>query len=287
MGRFTRRIIGLFSIATSVLLLAACAAKSDTAQALVPLDSLPESWVATGHAIVFDSGNLYDLVNGQAESFFAYGFKQVTVQDYANTEEAWLSVEVWELATPADAYGLFTASIAGEAIDIGNAGDTDPGRRLSFWQDRYYIQVRARQELPEGDIRGFAEATAAVLPVGGEPPVLVDLLPTGSLVERSTRYFHTEISFQDDLWLGGNNLLSLSPKTEGCLAKYEFDDRVGLLLLIEYPDEDSADEGLAALQDSSVEPLLIAATKGRLLGAVFGDIAPDAADELLGAALEY
>ena len=286
MGRFTGRIIGLFSIAISVLLLTGCAGKSDATQAPVPVDLLPESWEAAGDAIVFDSDSLYDLVNGQAESFFAYGFEQVTVQDYENTENARLSVEIWELAASADAYGLFTVSIAGEPIDIGNAGDTDPGRRLSFWQDRYYVQVRARQELSEGDIRGFAEATAAGLPVGGGRPALVERLPTASQVERSTRFFHAEISFQDDLWLGGKNLLRLSPKTDGCLAKYKIDGRSGLLLLIEYPDEDSADEGLAALQDSSVEPLLSAATQGRLLGAVFGDIAPGAADELLGAALE-
>ena len=286
MSRIAGRITELFSLAISVLLLAGCADKNDAAPALVPVDSLPEGWTVVDDPVVFDSENLYDLVNGQAESFFAYGFEQVTVQDYENTEEARLSVEVWELATPADAYGLFTVSIAGEPIDMGNAGDTDRGRRLGFWQDHYYVQVRAQQELSERDLRGFAEAVAADLPAGGERPTLLDRLPTAGQVERSTRYFHEEISFQDDLWLGGEKLLRLSPQTNGCLAKYEIDNRIGLLLLIEYPDENSADVGLAALQASSVEQLLNAATQGRMLAAVFGDIAPDAAEELLGAVLE-
>lgn len=83
----------------------------------------------------------------------------------------------------------------------------------------------------------------------------------------------------------GENVLRLSPQTDGCLAKYEIDGQVGLLLLIEYLDEDSADIGLAALQSGAVEQYLGAATHGRMLAAAFGDIAQSAAERLLDAVL--
>jgi hypothetical protein len=159
-------------------------------------------------------------VDGQAEAFFAYGFEQVAVRRYENAEGAVLRVEVWQLATPADAYGLFTASITGTPAAIGNDGDADPGRRLAFWQDRYTVHVRARQELDDADLWGFGEAVSAALPEGGERPALVDRLPPDGLVERSAIFFHEEISIQSDLWLGGENLLGLGLETDGVLARW-------------------------------------------------------------------
>jgi hypothetical protein len=233
-------------------------------------------------------------VNGQADAFFAYGFEQVSVQDYENAEGAMVSVEVWQLATPADAYGLFTSSITGMPADIGNGGDTDPGRRLTFWQKRYFVHVRSRGEVDDADLWGFARATSAALPAGGERPALVGRLPSGGLVERSGIFFHEEISIQNELWLGGENLLDLSPETDGVLARYDLDGASVRLLLVQYPDSGAASAGLAALRQaqdialeaSQVDGLVTASTGDDLLGAVFGEVDATAAQRLLEKALQ-
>ena len=85
-------------------------------------------WEPIGDEASFDSHNLYDLVNGQADAFYAYGFEQVVVQDYKNADDAVVTIEVWQVRTSADAHGLFTVSIAGAPTQVGNDGDTDPGR---------------------------------------------------------------------------------------------------------------------------------------------------------------
>ena len=103
-------------------------------------DTVP-GWTRDGDTETYNSDTLYDLVDGQADAFFAYNFEQVAVQNYAG-EDTVLRIEIWQLATPADAYGLFTRNRSGEPADIGNEGDTDVGRRLAFWKDRYYAQVR-------------------------------------------------------------------------------------------------------------------------------------------------
>ena len=69
------------------------------------------------------------------------------------------------------------------------------------------VQVRARSELDDAALRGFAQAIAMALPVGGETPALVKRLPPDGLVERSAVFFHEEISIQNKLWLGGENVL--------------------------------------------------------------------------------
>jgi hypothetical protein len=264
---------------------AALSADRRRPEAFPGADAVP-GWTPVGDAETFDSENLYDLVNGQAESFFAYGFEQVAVRHYENAEGTNLDVEVWQLATPADAYGLFTAQRAGTPAIIGNDGDGDPGRRLAFWQDRYVAHVRARQEVDSADLQALAEAVSAALPSGGERPGLMDHLPPDELVARSAIFFHEEISIQGDLWLGGENLLGLSPETDGVLARYDVGGVVAHLLLVQYPDAEAASTGLAALESSQVGGLVTVDARDTLLGAVFGEVDEASGDTLLGQALQ-
>jgi hypothetical protein len=248
------------------------------------VDGLP-GWTPIGAGEVFDHENLYDLVDGQAEAFFAYGFEQVAVRRYESTEGAVLSVGVWQLTAAADAYGLFTASIAGTPVAIGNDGDADPGRRLTFWQDRYYVRVRARQELDDADLRVFAEAVSAALPAGGDRPALVGRLPSDGLVERSAIFFHEEISIQNELWLGGANLLRLGSETDGVLARYDAGGVIARLLLVQYPDARAASAGLTALESGQVSGVVVVDARGDLLGAVFGEVDEATASALLAEAM--
>jgi len=277
-------VIGLWSLILA-LLLSGCEEKLSPLAGVFPgADAFP-GWMPAGDVEVFDRENIFDLVDGQAEAFFAYGFDQVAVRRYESAEGAALDVEVWQLATPADAYGLFTVSVAGEPAAIGNDGDADPGRRLAFWQDRYYVCIRARQELPDADLWGFAEAISAALPAGGERPALVDRLPSDGLVERSVIFFHQEISIQSQLWLGGENLLGLGPETDGLLARYQVGGAVAQLLLVQYPDAEAASAGLAALEGAQISGLVAADARDNLLGAVFGAVDEAAASMRLAGAL--
>jgi hypothetical protein len=281
----------ILSLLVFALLLSGCGEQPASSGAEAPslTDVFPGAdaftdWMPGAQVELFDSENIYELVNGQADAFFAYGFEQVAVQSYEHAENL-LRIEVWQLATPADAYGLFTTSLAGTPVAIGNEGDGDPGRRLAFWQDRYYVQVRARSALDDVELRGFAEAVSQALPAGGERPALVGLLPPDGLVERSALFFREEISIQDMLWLGGENLLGLGRETDGVLAQYDLGGATAQLLLVQYPNAEAAAAGLAALEGISDSGLVIADARDDLLGAVFGEVGEEAASALLAEAM--
>ncbi len=267
------------------LLLAGCGAQSASLVDFLPDAATFPDWTTTRDAELFDGENIYDLVNGQADAFFVYGFEQVAVQSYENADGVVLRIDVWQLATPADAYGLFSTSISGEPATVGNDGDADPGRRLAFWQDRYYVHVHARQELDDAILREFAQAISAALPSGGERPALVAQLPSDGLADRSVLFFHKEISIQHEIWLGGANLLGLSPETDAVLARYDVGGATARLMLIQFPDAESTTAALAALESGQVDGLLSADAHENLLGAVFGEVDAAAARELLAAAL--
>jgi hypothetical protein len=84
-----------------------------------PTDGLPGSgavpgWTPSGKTETFTPDTLFDLMDGQAEAFFVYGFEKAATSTYAGPGNRSLRVEIYRLATPADAYGLFTVSTGGE-----------------------------------------------------------------------------------------------------------------------------------------------------------------------------
>ena len=236
------------ALLTFTMALAACESPSPSPPSPFPDSDVAEGWTPAGEARGFDGENLFDLVNGQAEAIFAYGFEQVTVLDYQDTEGGVISIEVWQTASADDAYGLFTSFRSGSPAQIGNEGDIDPGRRLAFWQSQYYVRLRTRQEVADADLWALAEAVAAELPSGGERPSLINRLPEEGIIESSIIFFHEEISVQARLWLGGTNLLGLGAEIDGALATYTLGEARALLILVEYPDLNDAVDGLAALQ---------------------------------------
>ncbi len=246
-------------------------------------DRIP-GWTSTGAARAYGRSTLFDLVDGQADAFFAYGFERVVTRTYSNSTGNDVHIEIWQLATPSDAFGLFSFARAGTPVAIGNEGDGDPGRRIAFWQHRYYAQVSAQQKLPDDELRNLAQAVAAALPTGGERPALLRRAPTDSRVG-NTIFFRQEISIQSEIWLGGQNLLKLGQETEGILAHYDMGGTAARLVLVQYPDANRSAAGRRALESGPVKNLIAVDARGNLLGAVFGKADKAAAQQLLAQAL--
>ncbi len=273
-----------------ILILTACQPSAPTATPF-PVDLLPaggsvSGWDAPDAVLTYERDNLYNLVDGQADAFFAYGFERVAVRRYQNAAGTLLNVEIWQLANSADAYGLFHSGMAGQPASIGMEGDSDPGRRLAFWQQRYFVSVTATKAIPDETLWTFAKEIAKRLPSGGEPPAIVKRLPAEGLVEGSALFFHEEISIQMELWLGGENILGLSQATNGMVARYAWGDQKARLLLIEYPSASEAAQGLKALRGSEVKGIAASEASSTLLAAVIGKVDADKAQMLLKKVLQ-
>jgi len=290
MGR-SKGIRWVVAILGLIVILTACQPSAPAAIPL-PLDTLLPAggsisgWDAPDAVLTYDRKNLYNLVDGQADAFFAYGFERVAVQRYQNATGARLNVEIWQLANSADAYGLFHSGIAGQPALIGVEGDSDPGRRLAFWQQRYFVSVTATEAIPDETLWTFAKEIAKRLPSGGEPPAIVKRLPTEGFVEDSALFFHEEISIQMEIWLGGENILALSHATNGIVARYAWGDQTTRLLLIEYPTAREAAQGLKALRGSEIKDIVASESNGVVLAAVIGKVDADKAQALLKEALQ-
>jgi hypothetical protein len=280
--------MGAIVVVFSLLLIAGGACTGgvpDDVTRFLPADNTIPGWTRQGEPQFFSSDNLYELVDGQAEAFFAYGLTHAALARYVGPQGTRLRIELFRLASPADAYGLFSTSLSGEPVAVGAAGDTDPGRRLAFWQERYYARLQTTQPVADEILLGFGHALAAALPVGGELPELVTRLPADGLHPRSARFFRQEISIQPWLWLGGTNLLGLNQETQGVLADYTLGGSTARLLWVRYPDDAAAEKAFRALQGSTIPNRVMVQMKEKELVAVFGEVGIGEAKELVNRVL--
>jgi hypothetical protein len=275
-------------IVVVMMALGACGAPGG--QGPAPQDLLPASgavagWERSGEMKVYVPEDLFDYMDGQAELFFVYYFERLATQEYQRGGEGPLIVEVYQVASPADAYGLFSFYATGEPIDLGAGGAEEPGRLISFWQGRFYARIFAYGEAEQESLSALARQVAAGMPEGGALPELVTRLPQENLVPGSAQFFHQKLSLDNLLWLGEENILDLSEQTDAVLAAYAYGDVKAQLLVVEYPDAAEAQAAQAALAGSGLENLSAAGQSDQYLVAVFQ--APDQAiaDELLQKAL--
>jgi hypothetical protein len=260
--------------------------RSGTGDLIFPAENDVSGWKPAAPLEFYQQDNLFDLVDGGADSYLAYGFKQAAVRRYQNAAGDRLTVQVWKMASPADAYGLFTVNQSGTAVSVGNGGAAEPGVRLVFWQESCFVVINAAASLPDEVLQSFAALLSSRLPRGGELPALVKRLPADGLIANNRRFFHVELSIQDQIWLGGENALGLSSQTNGVLARYELEGGPVRLMLIEYPDAAGAAAALNALRQIEDSELIAAETQANLLGAVFGQADRAATQALLAEGLQ-
>ena len=269
--------------------LAGCTAprvKSFSLPGALPAANAVAGWTPLDKAQSYTHDNLYSLVDGQAESFFAYDFQQVAVQRYQNASGAMINLEIWQLASPASAFGLYTSGRTGQPLDLGNEGSADAGQRVLFWQDHYYVAVSSVKKASDPDLLALAKIVAGALPKGGARPAVVGRLPPDGLVAQSYIFFRQEMSVSNEVWLGGENWLGLGADTDGIVARYKLGERPVRLLLVQYPSAARASAGLEVLKSGKIENVIVAQAHQVLLGAVIGQADAGTAQNLLEAALK-
>jgi hypothetical protein len=209
------------------------------------------AWRAVDEGVGYDAGTIFQYIDGHAEVYLAYGMKTCRARRYVGPEgEGDLLLDLFEMTSPADAYGVFTHDQDGEAVLIGQGALFRYGW-LSFWKGRYFVSITAQ---PDGERARAAalelgRAVAAALAEEGEPPVLVSRLPSQGLVPRSVRYLRHPQVLNAHLFLGDGNPLRLGPQGRLALGRYQRGDQTALLLVAEYADSADAAAAEQALAD--------------------------------------
>ena len=207
--------------------------------ATVELPVSVAGWSAGGLPARYDPQSIYSYIDGHAEVYLAYGMKACTSRRYTGPAgEADLVADVFELASPEDAFGVFTHDRDGEPVDVGEGALFRFGW-LSFWKGRYFVSIVAESETSASKEAAIALARmiAAVLPAGGRVPEVLSALPADGLDARTTRFLRHPQILNTHVFVSDDNLLNLGPETSAALGTYRRAGARAFLLIVDYPDE--------------------------------------------------
>jgi hypothetical protein len=124
--------------------------------AMLPLAGLPPGWTVgkSGNRYIetFNAENLYEKIDGRAESFSQYGVKGMAYTFYHPTGDPSneLQLYVFEMADTLKALGKYGSEKPDEArtVAVGSEGYTAAGSTL-FYAGKYYTQIVSTQDDPK------------------------------------------------------------------------------------------------------------------------------------------
>ena len=80
-------------------------------------------WSAAGKDAVYDRKTLYGYMDGGAEVYLAFDFRQVFTRKYAGPDgrNQEISLDIYDMGAPAEAYGIFSCDREDPPAGIGQA----------------------------------------------------------------------------------------------------------------------------------------------------------------------
>ncbi|MBU8921356.1 MAG: hypothetical protein KOO63_06005 [Bacteroidales bacterium] len=246
----------LLKIAAMVILVVTwsglCPAEEQAAEGLLPASGQLEGWARDGDVISYLPDNLWEYINGSAESFLMYDFRQVVAMHYLDPSEREIKVEIYDHGSPLMTFGIYSMlrSPDAEYLEIGCEAFGDE-YTLHFWKDRFYVKVYSYSEGPgmKEAMKTFAAEIAKTIKGFGGEPSEVALFPKEDLVKKSITYMTTGV-------------MSSSKLPPAFVARYERDSVKGKVYLFTSPDADEA----AGLISSYAEMIGTGVEKAELSG---------------------
>jgi hypothetical protein len=200
---------------------------------------------ADGKDEFYDRQTAFRYMDGAAEFYRSYDFKLLMVRRYLKAGYPPLLVELFDMGSSEDAFGIFSYQTEEEEVGIGQGSDYGGGL-LRFWKGKYFANVFAERETPAArkDVLTIGEAVARDIKKEGSKPKLIQFLPEENLLKRTIRYFHLHPILNHHCFISHDNILNLGARTNAILATYPFSGEKGktFLLLIQYPDQKQAEK---------------------------------------------
>jgi hypothetical protein len=210
-------------------------------------------WKAVSDPLPYNSSTIFKYMNGAAELYLAFNFKELKTVRFEKSGKPSIIVEVYEMASPEDAYGVFTFEQQDPGVDIGQ-GSEFGGGLLRFWKGRTFVTIfgeESGQDI-ETAILTLGRRIAETIPETGNPPKISGYLPDKALqfTKKDAWFLRSHIHLNQRFFIARGNILMLAPDVEAVLARYEAKDERIHILLVHYPTPDMATKALASFKNA-------------------------------------
>jgi hypothetical protein len=203
--------------------------------------SIPDKvldWKSSGKDMIYNRSTLFDYMDGGAEVYLAFDFREVFVRKFADSAGHEINLDIYDMGSPREAFGIFSFDRQDPEAGIGQNSEYGPGL-LKFWQGRYFVSITVSgdEKAAEKAVLELGKAVAPKLGPAGELPDLLKCLPPAGLKKNRTSYFHDAVHLSNRYFVSSENILDLNAATECVFAEYKSGPQEsGSLLIVRYPD---------------------------------------------------
>jgi len=179
--------------------------------------------------------NLFEYINGAAEIYLAYEFKElIVVQQQKDQSEKNVAVEIYDMGNETNAFGIYSAERYPDNrfIKIGLQGYLEEGT-LNFLVDRYYVKLLCFEceDQSEEVLKAFSQKIVERVGQSGNLPLLLKAFPSKGLESNSENFVL-------------RNFMGYSFLHNGYAAKYKLNDLEFDCFIAEGKDDADATEML-------------------------------------------
>ena len=209
--------------------------------------SLPNEigeWRAVEEDASYDRATLYDYMNGGAEVYLSFDYRRVCVRRFLGPDDGEIALDVYDMGSSAEAFGVFSVSIEDPEVGIGQGSEFGAGL-LKFWKDKFFVSIvnMGVDESADRMLLEIGRAVDAAIPSTGPAPEMLSMLPSDGLNERQTSYFHSNVILSNRFFVAAENVLRLTDETDCVFGEYGEVGDAGSLLIVQYANEEAAQEG--------------------------------------------
>lgn len=149
-----------------------------------------EGWSPAGEISTFTPDTLWEYINGAAETFFQYGFKELKTAELSR-ESVTVAIGIYEMGSPLNAYGIYRTERPEESppVNIGAQAVISAPYQAVLVKDCFYVKVDVYDgEITDTTGRAILEAVASGLPGRDGMPEEFSNLPKSGQVPGSQRF---------------------------------------------------------------------------------------------------
>jgi hypothetical protein len=183
------------------------------------------TWKTAGPPEVYRKDGLYGYINGGAEIFLQYGFEGLSViryiEDTGPAAEREITFEVYRMASPVDAFGIFSLKREGDER-------TSPEIEAVHWlsasqaalvKGSFYVNITGVKATEE-EIESFAAAASRKIGAGSALPPELSLLLSSGRIQGSERYIQGKLAAEGESLLLDREFWAFGKGTVAVSAKY-------------------------------------------------------------------
>ena len=151
---------------------------------------LPQGWALMERPRVFTKKTLFEHINGQAELFFKYGFRQCTSAVFRERKspENQIDADIYDMGNTLGAFGIFSRLRTEERPGGFGLDSTLDERSALFYQGKYFVMLYATEE-NLAVLKQLATQISSKISDPSPPPRELSYFPKAGLKAGSIQYF--------------------------------------------------------------------------------------------------